>query len=171
MFFFNITSITGMENLNTSQVTDMEGMFEFCDQLTSLEVSRFDTRKVLDFDIMFKDCQKIESLDVSRFNTSEAIDMEGMFANCLKIKSLDLWHFDTRKVERMSCLFYMCVALKTIYCRDSWTCRSSEDMFKNCFSLRGAIAYDESKTNAKYANPSTGYFTNYGAQNEAYKMS
>ena len=97
-----------MENLNTSQVTDMEGMFEFCDQLTSL----------------------------------------------------DVWHFDTRKVERMSWLFYMCVALKTIYCRDSWTCRSSEDMFKNCFSLRGAIAYDESKTNAKYANLSTGYFTN-----------
>ena len=32
-------------------------------------------------------------------------------------------------------------------------------MFSNCSSLTGAISYDREKTDANYANPTTGYFT------------
>ena len=32
----NLTSITGLSNLNTSEVTDMSGMFQNCSNLTSL---------------------------------------------------------------------------------------------------------------------------------------
>lgn len=32
-------------------------------------------------------------------------------------------------------------------------------MFLGCTALKGAVAYDESKTDATMANPETGYFT------------
>ena len=32
-------------------------------------------------------------------------------------------------------------------------------MFKDCTQLKGAVAYDDSKTDATMANPTTGYFT------------
>lgn len=49
--------------------------------------------------------------------------------------------------------------LPTIYCKDTWKCGKSGDMFYGCWSLKGAVAYDGSKTDVKMANPETGYFT------------
>ena len=47
----NLTSITGMKQcLNTSSVTNMEGMFSNCRGLTSLDVSGFNTAKVTDME-------------------------------------------------------------------------------------------------------------------------
>ena len=37
---------SGMENLSTSEVTNMYAMFMMCDKLTSLDVSKFNTAKV-----------------------------------------------------------------------------------------------------------------------------
>ena len=34
-------------------------------------------------------------------------------------------------------------------------------MFYNCFSLVGAIKYDDKKANCTYANPNSGYFSSY----------
>ena len=39
----HLTTIEGLEHLNTSCVTDMSGMFENCEALTTLDLSHFDT--------------------------------------------------------------------------------------------------------------------------------
>ena len=59
-------------------------------------------------------------------------------------------------------MFRGCSSLTTIYCNDTWSCTKSDDMFRNCNLLKGAIAYDEMKWDATYANPDTGYFTRTG---------
>ncbi|MGN0232471.1 MAG: BspA family leucine-rich repeat surface protein, partial [Muribaculaceae bacterium] len=66
---------------------------------------------------------------------------------------------NTSNVTDMSNMFNGCSALTTIYCKDIWTCAESTDMFKGCTSLKGAVAYDASKTDVTMANPVTGYFT------------
>ena len=60
----------GFEYLNTSQVTDMKGMFEGCRSLRTLDLSNFDTAKVTDMSWMFDGCDSLTALDLSNFKTS-----------------------------------------------------------------------------------------------------
>ena len=48
---------------NTSNVTDMFGMFGLCSGLTSLDISNFDTSNVTRMFDMFNGCSKLTSLD------------------------------------------------------------------------------------------------------------
>ena len=51
--FEKLTTIQGIENLNTEEVTNMSGMFSGCSGLTSLDVSKFNTDKVTNMSCMF----------------------------------------------------------------------------------------------------------------------
>ena len=128
-----LKQIEGLEYLNTSEAKDMSAMFLHCSGLTSLDVSHFNTQNVTDMSNMFSDCSALTSLDVSHFNTQNVTDMRERFLGCS--------------------------ALTTIKCHGAWQCSRSEDMFVGCTQLKGAVAYDENKTDATMANPKTGYFT------------
>ena len=82
---FRLEEINGIENWNTSKVTDMSFMFYNCSSLTSLDVSNFDTSQVTNMSSMFYYCSSLTSLDVSNFNTSKVTDMSNMFYNCSKL--------------------------------------------------------------------------------------
>ena len=73
--FVDLTAIEGLENLNTSNVTSMYGMFWGCSGLTSLDVTHFDTSNVTDMYCMFVSCSGLTSLDVSHFDTSNVTNM------------------------------------------------------------------------------------------------
>ena len=70
-----LKTITGIEHLNTSNVTNMDQMFRGCESLTSLDVSNFNTAKVTNMRLMFNYCFGLTSLDVSNFNTSNVTTM------------------------------------------------------------------------------------------------
>ena len=109
-----LTTIEGIENLNTSNVTSMANMFYGCNGLTSLDVSHFDTSKVTDMKNMFHACLSLSSLDVSRFDTSKVTDMQYMFRGCYDLTSLDVSHFDTSNVTNMDNMFYNCSKLTNL---------------------------------------------------------
>ena len=144
---FNLQSITGLEYLNTSEVTDMAWMFFYCSNLTSLDFSHFNTSKVNSMYNMLGYCQSLTSLDLSSFNTSQVISMSSMFDHCAN--------------------------LQTIYVGDGWNTAAvtiSQDMFKDCTSLVGGqgTTYNASHIDKAYAHidggPSNpGYFTAAGA--------
>ena len=58
----NLTTIEGIENLNTSKVENMMKMFQNCSKLKSLNLSEFVTSKVVDMSSMFKGCQSLQKL-------------------------------------------------------------------------------------------------------------
>lgn len=159
--FTGCGSLTSLDvsHFNTANVETMISMFQGCRSLTSLDVSNFNTAKVTDMTGLFTDCSSLTSLNVSNFNTTNVTYMIGMFDGCSSLTSLDLNNFNTANVTNMNLMFYKSSGLTTIYCNDTWDCGSSADMFTNCTSLKGAIAYDATKTDATYANPNTGYFT------------
>ena len=138
----NMTEIDGLENLNTSAVTDMESMFFGCYALTSLDLSSFNTSNVKNFNGMFMFCNKLKIIDVSSFDISKATDMRNMFGYCSE--------------------------LTTIYCDKDWsnTSANSEYMFSTSRKLVGGkgTAYDSNFLDATYARPdggteAPGYFT------------
>ena len=103
-----------VSNFDTSKVTNMDGMFYECSSLTSLDVSNFDTSKVISMASMFSECSSLPSLDVSNFDTSEVTNMNDMFALCSSLTSLDVSKFDTSKVRYMSAMFCGCPAWNTV---------------------------------------------------------
>ncbi len=109
-----LNGITGMEYLNTSEVTNMAGMFEECFVLTSLDVSHFDTKKVKNMAGMFNGCNELTALDVSGFDTRNVTNMYGMFATCSSLTAIDVRNFDTQKVTNMGSMFYGCDSLTSL---------------------------------------------------------
>ena len=107
----NLTTITGIGNLKTDNVTDMSNMFLFCESLTSLDVAGFKTSNVVNMENMFYGCSSLTSLDVSNFNTSNVTNMDMMFQMCSGLTSLDVSNFNTSSVTRMLQMFCQCSSL------------------------------------------------------------
>ena len=188
-FCTNLTSIEGLENLNTSDVTRMDNMFYKCEQLCALDLSGFNTEKVknmadmfgycknletlnlssfktndlTNMSRMFYECNKIVQLDLSGFNTSGVKALDQVFKNCYALEALDLSSFDTKWVTDMSSLFEYCQSLKTIYVSDRFSIfnvKSSTNMFRYCNNLKGATAFaDIQERDNARANYTDGYFT------------
>ena len=165
-----LTTIEGLENLNTSEVTNMSSMFSGCSSLTELNLSNFNTSAVTNMRYMFYGCSGLTELNVSNFNTSAVKDMSGMFYGCSGLTSLNLSNFNTSKVWNMNSMFSGCSGLKRIFNTQTWRCEQSQDMFKGCTQLNGAVEYDASKVNVWMANPTTGYFTDPNRKLEAYVL-
>ena len=146
----NLISIIGIENLKTTNVTDMEGMFSDCSSLTSLDVSGFNTTNVTDMDGMFSGCSSLTSLDVSGFNTTNVTDMTSMFAGCSGLTSLDVSRFNTTNVTRMNSMFSHCSGLTSLdvsnFKNDNVTTMSS--LFSGCSSLTSLNVSNFNTTNA-----------------------
>ena len=185
---------------NTQKVEDMCSMFNSCKELKTINLSGFDTQNVEDMSYMFNLCKSLESLDLSNFNTLKVTLMDNMFNQCLQLTSLDLSNFDTPKVTDMSNMFFYCTGLKTIdisnfntqavkdmksmfrYCTNLTTiyvgenfvttnARYSDKMFDNCQLLKGALPeYNVNKTDCRFANYKTGYFTKLVGKNGEEKI-
>ena len=143
-YMANLQSITGMSNLNTSEVTNMAFMFYGCNQLTSIDLSHFNTSQVTDMSVMFYGCSSLTSLDLGSFNTSQVTNMTHMFRHSNN--------------------------LRTIYVGDGWSTAAvtaSDYMFYNCSSLVGGQGTTYNSSNPKdktYAHidggtSNQGYFT------------
>ena len=110
----SLTSITGMENINTADVTDMGNMFRECRSLTSLDVSHFNTQNVKSMTLMFYECSGLTSLDVTQFDTQNVTDMVYMFGGCSGLTSIDVSKFNTAKVASMAYMFSYCSSLTSL---------------------------------------------------------
>ena len=114
----------------------------------------------------FRGCENLTTIEgIEYLNTENVENMSSMFRDCYALESLDLSSFNTAKVTSMSRMFYICKALTTIYASDKFVTNkvtNGNDMFYGCEKLNG---YDGSKTNYKYANYKTGYFTKLVGKN------
>ncbi|MGL6206550.1 MAG: BspA family leucine-rich repeat surface protein, partial [Lactobacillus panisapium] len=160
-----LTTIEGLSNLDTANVTNMRDMFGECSSLTSLDLSHFDTSKVTSMYRMFEDCRGLVALDlssfdtarvtdlgfammffccdnlatlnISSFNTANATNLYCMFDGCRSLASLDLSHFDTSKVTDMDSMFDDCSGLTSLDLSHFDTSKVTNiyDMFYGCSSL------------------------------------
>ena len=147
MFMSSKATSIDLSSFDTSNVTDMKGMFSYASGVGSLDMSgfdtsnvtlmrsminscyaktiifgdNFDTSNVTDMSSMF-DGSTATSLDVSKFDTSKVTDMYRMFAYTMA-DSFDLTNFDTSNVTRMSDMFLSSYAT-TVYLK------SQEDIDK-----------------------------------------
>lgn len=101
----NLTTITGLENLDTKYVTSMKSMFANDPKLTSLDLSSWDTSSCLSMSSMFKQDSSLTSLNLKGFNTSKTEFMQNMFQGTGQLGEIDVSSFDTSRVKDMSYMF------------------------------------------------------------------
>lgn len=155
-----LKTITGLENLQTSSVESMKGMFEDCYSVTTLDLSGFSTDNVTDMTDLFKNCYSLSTLDLSEWTLSNTNPMEslrecpslttltmnnvwmptnmsGMFKDMSSLTTLNLSGSLTDAITDLSELFYGCSNLTNLNLADCNTSNvvNMSQMFRNCTSI------------------------------------
>ena len=154
----SLTSISGLENLNTTHVTDMSKMFYNCYNLSSFNLSQFNTGNVEKMNEMFYNCHGLNSLDLSAFNTAKVNNMYRMFYFCY-VRTIDLSSFNTANVENMDEMFAGASLVVNIYTSESFKTdklTTSKYMFYLCTKLPNFNKDEVDATHANYG--AGGYF-------------
>jgi len=129
--------MNGIENLDTSEVTDMSYMFTDGSQYTDLDLSSFDTSNVTTMSGMFLNCSKLTNLNLANFDTKNVVKLTNLFNGCSAIENINLSSFDTSNVTKMYAMFGNCENLKNVNVKNFNTSKVTdmEAMFFNCKSL------------------------------------
>ena len=132
-----LTTLNGIEYLNTSEVTSMNRSFFRCAGLKALDLGTFNTSKVTDMSYMFMGCTSLTTLDLSGFQTGSVKDMNNMFAYCSGLVSLNVSGFKTGNVTDVGSMFYGCKNLEKLDVSkfDTKSATSFANMFYGCSSI------------------------------------
>ena len=133
-----LEEIQGLENLDTSECTDMSGAFSSLSFMKKLDLSSFDTSKVVKFDGMinsnaiesvnvsgfkFDSCQslvsfirgnKLTEINLSGIDVSKCTTIKAFVTNCAALEELDCTSFNPRNVELLQNAFCSNASLKSI---------------------------------------------------------
>lgn len=129
--FENLKEIQNLDKLNTSQVTNMYGMFMNCSSLETIDISTFSTASLKKeqeeetggIKYMFYGCKKLKSITLYNPETpsvhftpnSNITSLSGIFRDCNALETIDLSYFDIgTNITDMSQMFYNCNTITTL---------------------------------------------------------
>ena len=141
----NLTTATGLNYINTSNVWSMGYMFYNCSSLTSVDgLINWDTSSVTYMANMFYKCSSLTSLDgLSNWNTSNVTNMSEMFSSCSSLTSLEpLRNWNTGSVTNMGSMFSSCRSLTSLEPLSNWNTGNNTSMFSmfwGCSSLTSLV--------------------------------
>lgn len=96
----SLTTIEGIENLNTSSVTDMDRMFYGCTKLTTLDLSHFNTSNVTNMDAMFYSCSNLTTIYCGdNWSTDKLNSSVIMFEGCTSLVGGEGTIYDANHVD------------------------------------------------------------------------
>ena len=128
---FSYYSGTSVDDLisysDTSNVTTMGNMFEYCPKLTT--IPQLDTSNVTNMYSMFGQCSKL--ITIPQLDTSKVTNMSSMFDQCTNLDTIP--QLDTSNVTNMTRMFGSCRnALTTIPQFNTSKVTKMSYMFSGC---------------------------------------
>ena len=129
-----------LSNLDTSELTSLNGAFGHFNLLVSIIFgNNFNTSNVTDMMGLFVNCSSLTTLNLSSFNTTNVTNMTGVFYNCSSLTTLDLSNFNFTNVLDMNTMFMGCSSLTTLtlpeFTQADFSLVNAVDMFSGCNSL------------------------------------
>lgn len=101
-----VTSIEGIENLDTRSTIDMNNLFSGMSSLQELDLSSWDIESVTDLSEAFSSLSSIVSLDITGWDTREVKSMYATFSGLVNLeKVIGIENLNTSKVTTMSNMF------------------------------------------------------------------
>lgn len=134
---YALTTILLDGELDFSNVTDTNYMFETCQSLEEFDLTRLDLSSVTEMKNMFRGCNKIKELDFSESNLTSVTNMAGAFGGCHVLTNINFDNIDTTNVTSMKSMFDYCTSLKSLDLSNFNTANvtTMEDMFLGCKEL------------------------------------
>ena len=142
--FGSVTSINGLDILDTSNTTNMSYMFFKSYGLLSIDVSSFNVSNVKTMEYMFGSDNKSYGMKLTsitfgeNFNTSNVTSFFAMFRFCMSLPEVDISMFDTSSAKDLSRLFDRCNSLMQVDVSgfDTKTVENMSTMFQRCYALK-----------------------------------
>ena len=142
MFYscIRLKEIAGIENFDLSKTTNIIGMFEECNALKKLDLSKWDVSGMQHVEQLFFACISLEELNLSNWKLN-VTSSEYMFNICKNLKKLNLTGFEfDKRISDMKYMFNRCESLEHIEGDiEDWdvhNVKSFECMFQNCPVLK-----------------------------------
>ena len=85
-----LATITNIGYLNTSNVTNMKYMFQNCQSLKSINLSKFNTAKVTDMSYMFDGCSGLTSISFAQFDMTKVSNSNYMVRSCTSLTGVTI---------------------------------------------------------------------------------
>ena len=150
----NLSSLIGVNKLDTGAVAAMNNAFGQCTSLTSVNLIPWDTSKVTNMNGMFAGCTALATANLSRWNTAAVTDMSNMFSGCTALRSVGLTSWNTAAVQNMSSMFFKCSALTSLNLSawDTSAVTNMQYMFSGCYGLRQLNIADWNTSNVTAMN-------------------
>ena len=125
---------------DTSNITNMSKMFENCESLTFLNLSKWNLVNVTNIKYMFSHCKSLKELgDLSGWNTNNITNMSNLFEGCESLSHLpDLSKWNMKNVTNIDYMFSGCKSLVRLPDLSIWNINSVTSMnhlFMNCENL------------------------------------
>ena len=110
----SLEDVSGLSNLDVSNVTIMEYMFAYCKSLVDVSaLSKWDVSNVRNMEVMFMSCKSLVNVSgLSKWDVSNVRTMWGMFMHCnslVNVSGLSKW--DVSNVKNMEYMFKDCNSL------------------------------------------------------------
>ena len=132
--FQECNNLTTISQLDTSKVTSMKSMFYRCSNLTT--IPQLDTNLVTKIDNMFNNCSKLTT--IPQLDTSNVKSMMGIFYNCYKLATIDITHMNINASYKSDSFAYNCYSLTKLVIRNMPTIPKLEtNAFGNCYHFTG----------------------------------
>jgi len=96
--------LTGLDlsSFNTSEVANMQGMFNGCSSLTGLDLSSFNTSKVANMKYMFLNCTNLRTIYAGNgWNTANVTESYNMFYGCTSLVGGQGTTYDANHVDKV----------------------------------------------------------------------
>lgn len=117
-----------------AKLKDINGLFQECSSLTSVDLSMLDTSETSTMSSLLWQCSNLETVNLGDMQTNSVIDMSYAFCMCPKLQTLDLSSFDTSHVTNMAAMFTGDSALATIYASNKFVTTAVTDPSAQMFT-------------------------------------
>lgn len=144
--FKGIKSLTRLEYLEMSEVTNMQDMLSACSNLEYLDVSQWNTSKVTSMYYGFIGCGKLtEIIGIEDLDVSNCTNLSCTFESCSGLISLDLSKWNVTKCTLLNQMFYRCTSLVSVNLSGWITTKNTrlDNLFSNCTNLTEIIGLEE----------------------------
>lgn len=122
-----------LDNIDTSEATNMSYMFYDCNSLKTIDLSNFNTANVTNMSYMFSGCNSLKTLDLSNFNTANVTQMKYMIS-CKLLENLNINNFVI--VQYQDPIGYGNTSLKSIsMCNGKVIGKGAEKLFSELYRL------------------------------------
>ena len=159
--FQNCTNLTEVDwtNANTAKVWTFRSLFDSCSSLTTINgLDGLNTNKLQQTSSMFKGCTALQSVSLFNWNTSILSEVsfeeyeddelnpnahfattEGMFRDCTALTTINFGSWDTSRVVSFSQMFRNCSALTSLAIPENFNTEHAFNfgyMFSGCSKLK-----------------------------------